>query len=296
VIQDRSLGARSFDILNLLILAILGLLCLLPFVHVVAISFSGAGPAAGGLVRFWPIDLTIANYELASRNDRLWTSFFWAIARAIVGTFLTLLVAILTAYPLSRSAQSFPARIVFVVFLLAVMLFDGGIIPRFMVVRWVGLYDTFWAMVIPFVFNPWIIILLMNFFRSLPKELEEAALIDGAGHFSILFRIYVPLSRPALATMTLFALVGLWNDWFFPSLYLRDSGLYPLQTYLQLFLNQANITELFRQGNIEAFLALVSNRGLRAATLVIAMIPILLIYPLLQRYFVKGIVLGAVKE
>jgi putative aldouronate transport system permease protein len=106
----------------------------------------------------------------------------------------------------------------------------------------------------------------------------------------------VPLSRPALATMTLFALVYLWNDWFFPSLYLRDSRLYPLQTYLQLFLNQANITELFRQGNIDAFLALVSNRGLRAATLVIAMVPILLCYPLLQRYFVKGIVLGAVKE
>jgi putative aldouronate transport system permease protein len=295
MVQDKTFGSRAFDVLNIALLAFLAAVCVAPFVHTIAVSFSSSGPVAGNLVRFLPIRFTLGNYETVFGNMKLWRSFLWSFARAGAGTTLSLLMAIVTAYPMSRSRDIFPARTGFVVLFLFTMLFRGGLIPRFIVVRWLGLYDRFWALVIPFGFNAWVTILLMNFYRNLPEEMEEAALIDGANHLDVLFRIYVPLASPAIATMALFQIVFFWNDWFFPSLYLRDSSRYPLQTYLQLFLNQANVRELFARGDVEAFLQIVSNRGLRAATLVTSMVPILLIYPILQRYFVKGITLGAVK-
>jgi len=295
MVQDKSIGSRLFDWSNVFLLAILGLACLLPFVHVVAVSLSSSGPASANAVTFWPKDFTLENYSAATSNPRLWNAFFWSIMRVVVGTLLTLSISILTAYPMSRDSNVFRARTVFVVLFLFAMLFDSGIIARFAVIRMIGLYDTFWVLVVPGAFSPWIIVLLMNFFRNLPKEMEEAAVIDGANHFDILFRIYIPLSTAAIATTGLFTMVGLWNDWFTAMLYLRSPDMYPLQTYLQNFLNITNIRELFSMGDVETFIKLVSNRGLRTATLALSLIPIMMVYPLLQRYFVKGIVLGAVK-
>lgn len=295
MVQDKSFGSRMFEYGNIFLLTLLGLACLLPFVHVVAVSLSSSAPASANAVTFWPKGLTWENYAAATSNARLWNAFFWSILRVLVGTVFTLSISILTAYPMSRDSNVFRARTVFVVLFLFAMLFDSGIIARFTVIRMIGLYDTFWVLVVPAAFSPWIIVLLMNFFRSLPKEMEEAAVIDGANHFDILFKIYIPLSTAALATTSLFTMVGLWNDWFTAMLYLRSPDMYPLQTYLQNFLNITNIRELFSMGDVETFIRLVSNRGLRTATLTLSLIPIMLVYPLLQRYFVKGIVLGAVK-
>lgn len=295
MVQDKSLGSRLFDLLNYAFLTAAGVLCLAPFLHILAVSLSKAGPVAGNLVGFVPIDPTLQNFITAFENPRIWNAFFWAVARAAAGTALSVAVCVLAAYPMSRPAEVFPARIPFVVLFLFCMLFSGGLIPFFLVVRALGMYDTFLALFVPFAFSPWITILIMNFFRNLPKELEEAALIDGATHFDVLFRVFLPLSLPVLATVSLFQAVFFWNDWFYPSLLLKNNTMYPLQTWLQVFLNQINVTTLFASGNLEEFLALVSNRGLRAATLLISIVPILLVYPLLQRYFVKGLVLGAVK-
>ncbi len=295
MVKDKSIGSRLFDALNYALLSGAGALCLAPFLHITAVAFSKAGPVAGNLVQFIPIDPTVQNFVIAFENPRIWSAFFWAVARAVAGTALSVGVCVLTAYPMSRSADAFPPRTALVVLFLFCMLFSGGLIPFFLVVRALGLYNTFWSLIVPFAFSPWITILIMNFFRNLPRELEEAALIDGATHMDVLFRIFVPLSLPVLATVSLFQAVFFWNDWFFPSLMLKSNDMYPLQTYLQVFLNQVNVTQMFASGNLEEFLALVSNRGLRAATLLISIVPILLVYPLLQRYFVKGLVLGAVK-
>jgi putative aldouronate transport system permease protein len=247
-------------------------------------------------VSFWPKGFTFYNYQIAFKNPRIWSGFFWSIARVVVGTVISLLLTLLTAYPMSRDKKTFPMRNVFVVIMLFAMLFNGGLVAFFIVIQQMGLYNSFLSLVLPGAVNIWNVILMMNFFRGLPKELEEAALIDGATHWDVLFRIYIPISTPAIATITLFVAVGLWNDWFMPLLLIRDPAQYPLQTYLQNFLNVSNIEQLFRQGNLTLFLNLISDRGLRAATLMIATIPIMVIYPFLQRYFVKGIVLGAVKE
>jgi putative aldouronate transport system permease protein len=200
---------------------------------------------------------------------------------------------ILAAYPMSRPNSTFRAHNIIIGLFLFANLFDGGMLARFVVVRWVGLYDKFMGIVVPSMVSTGSIILIMNYFRSLPQEMEEAAVIDGANHFDVLFRIFVPISMPIIATITLFTMVGLWNDWFMPMLYLRDASRYPLQTYLQAFINSVDIRRLFTEGRLEEFLAIISNRGLRSATLMIATIPILLVYPLLQRYYVTGIKLAS---
>lgn len=296
MVEDKTLGARLFDVFNITLMIALALVCILPFVHVTAVSFSETAPVVGNLVRFWPKDFTLENYKLAMENEKLWRAFGWSIARVVVGTSLHMFFCVLAAYPMSRPNRVFRAHNIIIGLFLFANLFDGGMLARFVVVRWVGLYDKFLGIVIPSMITTGSIILIMNYFRSLPQELEEAALIDGATHLDVLFRIFVPISTPIIATITLFTMVGLWNDWFQPMLYLRDASRYPLQTYLQAFINSVNIRNLFTQGELEQFLAIVSNRALRSATLIIATVPILLVYPFLQKYYVTGLKMGAVKE
>jgi putative aldouronate transport system permease protein len=191
-----------------------------------------------------------------------------------------MVLTILAAYPLSYKKSVFRAHDVIIALFLFAMLFDAGILAKYIVVRKAGLYDTFWALVVPSVFNPWHVILLMNFFRELPEELKEAAMVEGARHVDVLTLIYLPLAKPAIATLALFTGVMLWNEWFEPILYLRSPDLYPLQTYLRGIFTGAR----------------GSTNGLQGALTIVAILPLILVYPFIQRHFERGIVLGAVKQ
>ena len=281
------------NLLNLAVLALLALLCAFPIVHTLALSFSSATAAGSGRVTIWPVEFTTQSYQFVLANPAFLRSFGVSLLRVLVGTPINMLLTILVAYPLSRSNSEFRARNFFAWFFLITVLFSGGLIPWYMVIRQTGLIDSFWALIIPGALPVLNVILLANSFRSIPKELEEASAMDGAGHWTILFRVLLPLSLPILATLTLFVAVGHWNAWFDGLILMNSPDKYPLQSYLQTVVVNPDPRMLTERDL--ALLQVISNRTTRAAQIFIAMIPILVIYPLLQRYFITGIKLGSVK-
>jgi putative aldouronate transport system permease protein len=277
---------------NGFLLVLLALACLFPLVHVLAISFSGGPAVAAGKVVLWPVDFTTAAYDFALSRPAFRSAFVVSVQRVILGTAVNMLLTVLVAYPLSRENSAFPSRTVYTWFFIVTMLVSGGLVPLYMVVRWTGLLDSIWALVLPSAVPVFNVVLLMNFFRGLPRELEEAAFVDGASHWEVLFRIYLPLSMPALATLTLFSFVMHWNSWFDGLIFMNSPDNYPLQSYLQTLVIGQDLSQFSMDA---ALLQLVSNDTFKAAQIFIGALPILLLYPFLQRYFVKGIVMGSVK-
>lgn len=294
VIEDKSIGSRIIDTINYLLLAVLGLSCLLPFIHIIAISFSSSAATTANLVAFWPKGFNTESYRMVFMSGAFMRAFWVSVLRVIAGTALNIIIITLTAYPLSREASDLKGRNIIIWFFIFPMMFGGGLIPFFLVVQQMGLVDKFWVMVIPGAVPIFSVIMMMNFFRGLNKSLYEAAIIDGAGHMVILSQIYIPLSLPSIATLTLFAMVGHWNDWFTGLIFLNDMNKWPLQTYLRQQLITVDTRNL-RAEDIERLMRL-SNRSLKAAQLFIATVPILCVYPFLQKYFVSGITLGSIKE
>jgi putative aldouronate transport system permease protein len=292
MIQEKSILSRTFDIFNYVLLTALAVVCLLPFVHILAVSLSATAPSMGGFVTFWPIGWNLENYGKILGASAFQNSFLISIERTLLGTGINMTLLVLLAYPLSKTAHEFKGRTIFMSFFLFAMLFSGGLIPTFLVVRSLGLMDKIWALILPGALQIWSLFLLMNFFREVPKELEEAAIIDGANHFEILLNVFLPISLPALATLTLFAAVGHWNAWFDGAIYMTRAEHYPLQTFLRTVVVQLDITRL---GINPRDLAQLSNRSLKAAQIFVTILPILVVYPLLQRYFISGLKLGAVK-
>ena len=201
---------------------------------------------------------------------------------------------LLAAYPLSKTSKQFPKRSIFMWILVFCMLFNGGTVPWYITMKGYGLVDSIWGLVLGMGLNVYNLILAVNFFKNLPAELEEAALIDGAGHWRILWGLYVPCSLPAIATLTLFFVVGHWNEWFSAQIYLNRTEQYPLQSYLQVLLTQSKNTQNLSLKELEE-LAKVNNRTFNSAQIVLSTLPVLLVYPFLQRYFVTGLTLGSVK-
>jgi putative aldouronate transport system permease protein len=281
------------NILNIGILTLIAVLCLFPILHILALSFSNATAAASGKVVIWPVDFTLQSYQFVLENPAFGKSFMVSLLRVLVGTPINMLLTILVAYPLSRSRAEFRARNFFAWFFLITVLFSGGLIPWYMVIRQTGLIDSFWALIIPGALPVFNVILLANSFKTVPKELEEAAAMDGAGHWTILFKVLVPLSLPVLATVTLFVAVGHWNAWFDGLILMNSPDKYPLQSYLQTVVVSPD-PRMLTERDLE-LLRIISNRTTRAAQIFIAMIPILVVYPFLQRYFTSGIKLGSVK-
>lgn len=281
------------NLVNLVILGILTLVCAFPILHTLALSFSSASAAASGKVTLLPVDFTIQSYRFVLENPAFLRSFGISILRVLVGVPITMLLTILVAYPMSRTQREFRMRDFFAWFFLITVLFSGGLIPWYMVIRQTGLIDSFWALIIPGALPVFNVILLVGAFRNIPKELEEAAAMDGAGHWTVLFRILIPMSAPILATLTLFVAVAHWNAWFDGLILMNSPANYPLQSYLQTVI--INPDPRFLTERDIALLQLISNRTTRAAQIFIAMIPIMIIYPFLQRYFVAGIKLGSVK-
>jgi putative aldouronate transport system permease protein len=281
------------NLVNLLILALLAMLCLFPILHILALSFSSATAAGSGLVAIWPVDFTIQSYQFVLANPAFGKSFLISTLRVLVGAPVNMILTILVAYPLSRTRSEFPMRDFFAWFFIITVLFSGGLIPWYMVIQQTGLIDKFWALIIPGALPVFNVILLANAFRSIPKELEEAAAMDGAGHWTNLFKVLLPLSVPVLATVTLFVAVGHWNSWFDGLILMNSPDKYPLQSYLQTVVVSPDPRMLTERDL--ALLKIINNRTTRAAQIFIAMIPILVVYPFLQRYFTSGIKLGSVK-
>lgn len=282
-----------YTVFNTCFLILAGLICLIPMIHIAAVSFSSSAAAATGKVTLWPLDFSLNSYDYVAKRAAFWRSMGVSIQRIVLGGSINLLLVILTAYPLSKERSEFGARTFFAWAFFITMLFGGGLIPWYMVIRQFRLIDTIWALVLPGAVPVFSMILMLNFFRQVPKDLAEAAEIDGAGHWMTLFGIYVPVSTPALATILLFSLVGHWNSWFDGLILMNSPDNYPLQSYIQTIVVQRTYSQLTRE-EIEQ-LATISDKTLRSAQIFIGSIPIVLVYPFLQKYFVKGIVLGGVK-
>lgn len=299
MIKKISIGERIFDICNYIFLGLLALSCLLPMVHILALSLSDKSAVATGAVGLWPKNLTFAAYEFVGGKPDFWTAAFVTLKRVGIGVPYHLVMTILMAYPLSKSSNMFYGRSIYVGLLIIIMLFSGGLIPIYMVMKEVQIIDTIWALIIPGAVSTGNIMILMNFFRGIPKELEESAVMDGAGHWRILFKIYLPISLPSLATITLFITVGHWNSFFDGLVYMNSASNYPLQTYVYNMVQQAsNVTMNIGsdvQGDNWKLMSKLTDKSVRAAQIFITALPILMIYPMLQKYYIKGLVVGSVK-
>lgn len=267
--------------------------CLLPLLNMLAISLSGSDVVAANDVGLLPKDFTLSAYEKLLKDSQFWRSFLISIARVILGTAINMFLTVTMAYPLSKSKLRFRAREIYMKIVIFAMLFSGGIIPLFMVVSKLHMTNTIWSLVLPGAVPVFNVILLINFFKSVPESLDEAARIDGAGPLTILAKIYLPVSLPALATVALFAIVNHWNDYFSGLLYMSRASMYPLQTYIQQL--TVDITQITDAEQLKQ-MASMSSRSFNATKIVVSTIPLLIIYPFLQKYFVSGIVIGAVKE
>ena len=293
MVESKHWASRLFVVLNYCFLGFLALSCLIPLIHIFAISLSDSAAATGGLVILWPVNFTLESYAYVARRAAFWHSMLVSVMRVLVGVGLNMVFCVVCAYPLSKEKDQFRFRTVYAWYFFLTMLVSGGLIPLYMVIRLTGLMGTFWALVIPGAVPVYNIILLLNFFRQTPRELEEAAIIDGAGQWRIMWQIFVPTSTAALATVALLSTVYHWNEWFNGILYMKTPDQYPLQSYLRTIVIDMKLTNM--GANDWQALALVSDKTVKCAQIFLASLPILLAYPFLQRYFVKGMVLGSVK-
>lgn len=293
MVTSRNPIDRAVDILITGFLLLLAATAFLPLINTLAISLSSKAAVTGGLVSLWPVGFNLFSYEYIIQDDKFWRAFGISLVRVALGASLNFALTVVTAFPLSRTRKAFPARDVFMWLMVIGMILNVGVVPWYLTISNYGLIDSIWALVLPTALPIWNVIIMMNFFKNIPKELDEAALIDGANPWQMLWFVYLPTSLPAMATVTLFSIVGHWNSFFDGLILMNNPDLYPLQTYIQ----QLVIAQrLGLQGGQAQLLGKLSNNTLNAAKLFIAMIPILAVYPFLQGYFIRGIMLGAVKE
>jgi len=289
----HSLGSRLFDVFNYGLMLLLIVITVYPLLHVISISLSHADFIALGEVSFFPKGFNIKGYQIIFEKQMLYTSYANTVMYAAVGTLLTLLLTSLMAYPLTVS--KFRIKKTITIFLAVTMFFSGGMIPTYLLMKELHLLNTFWVMVLPGCISAYNVIIFRTFFQNIPSELRESAYMDGANDLTVLFRIYLPLSKALLATFALFTIVGHWNEWFSALIYLRDENRYPLQMFLRsiIFTQQG-------YGSSEQATEMIQNRqinpkNIQMAAVVITMAPILCIYPFVQKYFVKGVMVGSIK-
>jgi len=286
----KTRGERIFDIVNCIILVFTVIITLLPFLHVVAKSLSKESAVMAGEVIIFPIGFNLRTYKYVIGNHEFLRSLYVSIFVTGIGTILHVLVTSLVAYPLSRK-YLVGRRIVSFIFIFT-MLFSGGLIPTYLVIKSLGLIDSIWVLILPGLFSSFNMIILRNYFSTIPDSLEESAKIDGCSNLGIFFRIIFPLSLPAIATVCIYTAVSYWNSYFNALLYINSRNLYPLSLYLRTVVldTAAQLVDL----NPE--LTNLNPESVRSATVVASTLPILIVYPLLQKYFIKGVILGAVKE
>lgn len=290
-IKNRSLSSRLLNMLNGIVLISVTLLCLFPILNILATSLSSQAAVSANRVTFYPVEFTLASYETVIHRAAFWTASWISVKRVILGVIINVVITVMMAYPLSRPVNEFPMRKVYVGILMVAMVFDGGLVPNYLMVHSLGLFDTIWALVLPCSVKIFHVILMMNFIKQLPGTMLEAAKVDGASHMTVLTRIVIPVSKPVLATVTLFSFIDHWNAWFDGKIYNNNSANYPLQTYLQAMLS--NVDNTVVSDSIQNILT--NTQTLEAAQMFLTLLPLLVVYPFLQKYFVKGITIGAVK-
>ena len=288
-----------FDLFNVLFMPGLLVVIIYPFLHIVSISFSSEDSLVRNTVSFFPRGFNTSNYGYILRDRMVYFGYRNSIFYATGSTVLMLLFTSMMAYPLMIDA--FPIKKFLTVYLSITIFFGGGLIPSYVLMDQLGMINTPWVMIIPGCVSAMTVFMFRTFFKNIPAELRESAQLDGAGHMAILFRIVLPLSKALLATFALFNIVGVWNSWFNGLVYLKSEELYPLQLVLRSYLYKLDMTAIMRragaQGGGDAFLRNqpVSPKGVQMAMIVVAMFPVMMIYPFFQKYFVKGVMIGAIK-
>ncbi|MDR2658192.1 MAG: carbohydrate ABC transporter permease [Oscillospiraceae bacterium] len=289
--HDRSTGYRVFSAFNICLMLFVLFLCLYPFVYMLAISFSSAKAVINGWVSFYPKEFTLETYKLITSNAQFRIGYANTVFYTVGGTAIAMGLMCLMAYPLSKTFLR--GRGILMKIVIFSMFFSGGMIPNLMLVIWLHLNNTVWAMLLPFAINQFNLIILVNFFRSLPDSIEEAAVIDGMGYFGILWRIVLPLSTPALATIALYTAVFFWNDWFYSLIYMNSNERYSVMVYLRNIVSgQSMAGAAAGSGSSERMTVYAT---LRASSIILTSLPIIILYPFLQRFFVKGLTIGSVK-
>lgn len=281
---------KIFDYFNYLITGILALTMIFPVIHVLSLSFSSADVVNMSGLHIIPKKFSVEGYRYILNSKYLWTGYYNTILRVVANTTLALLTTMGMAYPLAK--KKLPGRSVFTWFIIIPMFVAGGLVPSYLNIRDLGLIDSRWALILPILAKPFNVIIMRNFFMNIPDSLEEAAEIDGANSIYILFKIILPLSMPIIATIGLWTIVDQWNRWFDCLIYIRDTNKYVLQVVLRRIIFETSVEMIDARNNTRM---VVSQEVIKNATIVVAMAPILAIYPFIQKYFVKGIMVGSLK-
>lgn len=294
---QNSKAYKVFMVFDYILVTLLAVICFLPILNVFAISFSDRTANAAGMVTFYPVNFTTAAYEYVMKDAGFLDALLVSIVRVLIGGFLNLALTVLCAYPLSKDSRVLKGRVIYVWFFLFATLFSGGLVPTYMVVKGTGIMNKIWSLILPGAVPVFHVILMVNFFRGIPKELEEAGLIDGAGHLQILWKIYIPLSKASIATVTLFSVVNHWNSWFEGMIYINDPTKQPLATFLRSRVITSSLDMLMSTSDVETLkqMMTLSDQSTMAAQVFLGMLPILCVYPFVQKYFTKGVTVGSVK-
>lgn len=291
----KSTGEKIFSVCNVTLLSLIGLICIYPIVYILAVSFSGSLAVMEGRVWLYPVDFHLKAYEIVFSNDNILRSYLNTIVYTLVGTIFNLVAITCAAYPLSK--RRLRGRSVFSLYFVFTILFGGGMVPNFLLIQSLGFYDKIWAVTVPGAISVFYMIILRTNYEQVPVALEEAAIIDGMNDLGILIRIYIPLSLPIYAALILFFAIGHWNSFFDAFIYLQTKAKYPLQVILKEIVTANTMNDLgagaVGQGAMES--AELIGENLKCATIIVVMLPIMMIYPFVQKYFIKGMMVGAVK-
>lgn len=285
----KSRGSKIFDAVNVVIMILLSAMFLYPVVYIISLSLSSSTAIIEGRVLLFPVEFSTAAYKLLFKDNSIINAFFFTVRITLTGVLCSIMVTVIAAYPLSR--KHLRGSGILMRLIVFTMYFNGGIIPTYMVIRGLGLFDSMWALILPNVIDTFLLIIMINYFRGLPSELEEAAKVDGCSNFRIFYQIFLPLAKPALATLVVFYAVAYWNTFFNALLYIQDQKRLTLQVKLYQVLSMFS-DALDPSSSVDA---MVIPENLKGATVVLAVLPIVCVYPFMQRYFVKGVTVGAVK-
>ena len=286
-------GDKVFTVLVYLIITAIAAVSLYPFIYVLSMSFSSPEAAASGQVFIWPVGFSTVAFERVFMNKAIWLAFYNSFWYTTVGTLAMIICTVMAAYPLSR--PNFFAKKFFNAMFVFTMFFWGGLIPFFQVVKSTGLYGSRWALVIPYLVETWNMIICRAFFQSLPESLYESAKIDGANELDLLIKITLPLSKQIIAVMALYYGISNWNGWFAAILFLSNSSLHPLQVYLKRVLTEANSAEAMMNYANLGTQGMLSLMQVKYAIIIVASVPIIALYPFVQKYFEKGVMIGSLK-
>lgn len=269
-------------------------IALYPMVYTLSMSISGAEHVAKNDIFFLPKGFSLQAYKMVFEDKEIWGAYANTLWYTVVGTVSSVVLTLISAYPLSR--RKFFLRKKLMLFVMFTLYFNGGMIPMFLLINNIGLYNTRWACIFPYLISAWNLIVCRSFLESIPETLEEAASIDGASPYRTFWQIYMPLSKPIIAVMTLFYAVGQWNAYFAAMMYLPDSSLHPIQMYLRKILILSNAQSSMGSSSMGGFERSLATQQLKYAVIIVTILPILVIYPCVQKYFVKGVMVGSIKE